>query len=84
MQRMSNKNPLVQTEEGISYTYILALRELGSLTCLLETVLAAFLLTRITRNEACLLECRAQLCVHLNQCACDAVTDRTRLTGRTS
>ena len=56
-------------------------QELRSATSCFETVLLTFLHTRITGQEASLLQGSAQLRVELQQGAGQAVADRASLTG---
>src|SRR5687768_3278390 len=57
----------------------LALRELRPLACLLQAGLLALLRTRVTREEAALLELAAEVRIGLQQRARDAVAQRACL-----
>ena len=59
----------------------LSLGELACATCGFETVLLSFLHTRVSREEACLLEKRAVRIVSEEERTGYAVTDRACLTG---
>lgn len=62
----------------------LSLRELEPLTRALLSVLLTFLLTRITCDQAGLLQGRAEVGVEFHQRTRDPVTNRSGLSGRTT
>src|SRR2546430_13521525 len=59
-----------------------SLRELEALARTLLSVLLTFLNPRIARDQSGLLQGGSQIAVVFDQCARDAVTNRTRLPGR--
>jgi len=59
----------------------LSLGELGCATCGFETVLLAFLHSRVTGQVSCCLECCTVILIDNDECACDAVADCTCLAG---
>src|SRR5699024_3746173 len=60
---------------------LLPLAVLPSLTRLLEAVLLTFLLARIARQEACLLQCRTVVTIDLGERTCDRHLQCTSLTA---
>src|SRR5699024_8947337 len=60
---------------------LLPLAVLRSLTRLLEAVLLTFLLARIARQEACLLQCRTVVTIDLGERTCDRHLQCTSLTA---
>src|SRR5437870_12522675 len=63
---------------------LLSLRELEALARTFLSVLLAFLDSRIARDQSGLLQGRSQIAVVFDQCARDAVTDRSRLSRRST
>src|SRR5258706_14408410 len=64
------------------FEFALPLRELEALARALLSVLLAFFNTRIAGNQSGLLQSGPQVDVIFNQAACDAVANRSCLTGR--
>lgn len=63
---------------------VFGLLSLGELRCTasaLETVFLSFGHSRVSGQEACLLECGAKLCIILKECSGDTVADSTCLAG---
>ena len=69
---------------GLSFGVWLSLGELACATSCLETVLLSFLHTRVSREEACLLELGTESLVCEKKSTGNAVTDSACLTGDTA
>src|SRR5687768_12158581 len=63
---------------------LLSFRELEPLSCALLSVLLTFFLTRVTRDQAGLLQGRAKVGVEFHQRTRDPVTNGSRLARRTT
>lgn len=66
------------------YNFLLSLGELWCTTCLLQTIFLSFLHAGIAGKESCALEDRSEISVCLIQCAGNPMTDRTRLTSKST
>ena len=67
-----------------SFLLSLSLRELRCATSFLQAVLLSFLRTRVTRQEAFLLECGTATFFCFEKCSCNAQTDCACLTSITT